>query len=768
MILFFTLSCGLPCECVVEHFGDEPLFGFGELGDGFELLFKFGDWTFACAARGCGGEVGCLIVGDERLDGKPERLGETGEHRDGDAALAAAGVAAGVMGAVNARDLSAPGGLSLGNIGANLAQGMAGNLTNAAVRSLVSGTDFGDNVIAALPDTIANTIGGALGAKLARRGGGGAGGLSTAQKRTTTGALDSALSDESLDLRTYRVLGKYAQAAGDPNFASDAVTVTGLTQPDGTFIKTGGTTPEASVLTNKPVSDVMQHMVAREREHVMAGWTDKFDTKYANWVKNDLGGDDERAYYLSRKMAVATPEVSNTIGILPEEMALPQRVSVLLDPGDRLSPIARLRIDLQVNIELSASNTDLMLKRLGERVTGSVNYVAQGGILSDALHMITDPPVEMWNSGGRLSRIIFGNASQQKAAEAETLASAKAQSDSQRALFNSITTTLKAVGKGDPRAVVDLGYEVGKVVVGAKVFARSAPIAGATDDIVVTAKVARKPIAAAERVGGRTIAEFGACFVAGTLVHTPGGLKPIEQLRSGDLVLSQPEMGGEQAVRSIVKTVSFDDKAIWQISYASVDGQTETIRATDNHPFWVEGIGWTAAELLEAGQSLQLADGNAATVVSAFDTGTVDQVFNFEVDGFHTYYVGQHGVWVHNTNCAAGELGRAGELVSSELTGLVKNTSRIPSASGQRMFRVPDHLEPIDLRYIAETKNVSRQSLTSQILDDAAFVTRGGRPGRVDVIIDSRTTITGPLLREHLNPGSPIKIIQTNLNRTGN
>jgi Pretoxin HINT domain len=112
-------------------------------------------------------------------------------------------------------------------------------------------------------------------------------------------------------------------------------------------------------------------------------------------------------------------------------------------------------------------------------------------------------------------------------------------------------------------------------------------------------------------------------------------------------------MGGEQAIRPIVKTVSFDDKAIWQISYANTDGQTETIRSTDNHPFWVEGIGWTAAELLEAGQSLQLADGNAATVVSAFDTGTVDQVFNFEVDEFHTYYVGQQGVWVHNTNCAA-------------------------------------------------------------------------------------------------------------------
>ena len=27
-------------------------------------------------------------------------------------------------------------------------------------------------------------------------------------------------------------------------------------------------------------------------------------------------------------------------------------------------------------------------------------------------------------------------------------------------------------------------------------------------------------------------------------------------------------------------------------------------------------------------------------------------VYNLEVEDFHTYYVGEQGVWVHNTNCA--------------------------------------------------------------------------------------------------------------------
>lgn len=31
------------------------------------------------------------------------------------------------------------------------------------------------------------------------------------------------------------------------------------------------------------------------------------------------------------------------------------------------------------------------------------------------------------------------------------------------------------------------------------------------------------------------------------------------------------------------------------------------------------------------------------------------KVYNFEVADFHTYYVGEHGVWVHNTNCPKNE-----------------------------------------------------------------------------------------------------------------
>ena len=47
----------------------------------------------------------------------------------------------------------------LGGFGDRLAGGMAGALAGGAARSLTDGTDFGDNVLAALPDVIGNTIG---------------------------------------------------------------------------------------------------------------------------------------------------------------------------------------------------------------------------------------------------------------------------------------------------------------------------------------------------------------------------------------------------------------------------------------------------------------------------------------------------------------------------------------------------------------------------------------------------------------------------------
>src|SRR5262249_9495788 len=77
------------------------------------------------------------------------------------AGVAAAGVGGGIINAVQAN----PGALGLGGvgkIGMLFVSGMAGDIASSATRSLVNGSDFGDNIIAGLPDVVGQTIGNLL------------------------------------------------------------------------------------------------------------------------------------------------------------------------------------------------------------------------------------------------------------------------------------------------------------------------------------------------------------------------------------------------------------------------------------------------------------------------------------------------------------------------------------------------------------------------------------------------------------------------------
>jgi len=60
--------------------------------------------------------------------------------------------------------------LTLGNFGANLAAGAASAVAGAATRSVIAGTDFGDNIMASLPDAIGQTVGELFESAMARSG----------------------------------------------------------------------------------------------------------------------------------------------------------------------------------------------------------------------------------------------------------------------------------------------------------------------------------------------------------------------------------------------------------------------------------------------------------------------------------------------------------------------------------------------------------------------------------------------------------------------
>ena len=141
--------------------------------------------------------------------------------------------------------------------------------------------------------------------------------------------------------------------------------------------------------------------------------------------------------------------------------------------------------------------------------------------------------------------------------------------------------------------------------------------------------------------------DFGTsyCFVAGTLVTTEDGQEPIEEIEVGDKVLSEDETTGEVAVKTVTETyVNETDELI----HIGVNG--ETISATPSHPFYVDKLGWTLARSLKAGDVLVLSNGELVTVewVQHEILESPIKVYNFEVQDFHTYFVGECGVLVHN------------------------------------------------------------------------------------------------------------------------
>ena len=147
--------------------------------------------------------------------------------------------------------------------------------------------------------------------------------------------------------------------------------------------------------------------------------------------------------------------------------------------------------------------------------------------------------------------------------------------------------------------------------------------------------------------GGAKLAseKISYCFVAGTLVTTEQGQKPIEEIKVGDKVLSENPETGEIAYKTVEETyINETDELI----HVHING--ETISATPNHPFYVDKLGWTLAKNLRAGDVLVLSNGEFVVVewIQHEILENPIKVYNFEVEDFHTYFVGESSVLVHN------------------------------------------------------------------------------------------------------------------------
>jgi hypothetical protein len=131
------------------------------------------------------------------------------------------------------------------------------------------------------------------------------------------------------------------------------------------------------------------------------------------------------------------------------------------------------------------------------------------------------------------------------------------------------------------------------------------------------------------------------CFVSGTPVWTKTGLRPIESLNRGDMVLAQDVTTGELAYRPIVSRTVRQPSPAMEIRVGS-----DTIVATIGHPFFKLGDGWTMAKQLAGGDVVAGVE-RPLVVDSTSHIGDIE-AHNLIVEGFASYFVGQAGLLVHD------------------------------------------------------------------------------------------------------------------------
>lgn len=138
------------------------------------------------------------------------------------------------------------------------------------------------------------------------------------------------------------------------------------------------------------------------------------------------------------------------------------------------------------------------------------------------------------------------------------------------------------------------------------------------------------------------------CFGAGTMVATPQGPKAIETIKPGDEVYSRSRATGESQVKKVTQTFVHTAGSTRTITFSNGDA----IVTTEEHPFYAENLGFLPAKSLGIGTSIVTRAGPCLTVRSNETASVPTEVYNLEVEGFHTYFVGSGEVWVHNA-CSA-------------------------------------------------------------------------------------------------------------------
>lgn len=127
----------------------------------------------------------------------------------------------------------------------------------------------------------------------------------------------------------------------------------------------------------------------------------------------------------------------------------------------------------------------------------------------------------------------------------------------------------------------------------------------------------------------------------GTWVWTREGKRPIESIMPGDYVLAQEPSSGELAYKIVMASSS-----PFRMNVSKVETGDAQLFCAPGHVVWATGSGWKRVSHLEEGKSIHGAktEADVSSLGEAFEIESYDLI----VDGFHTFFVGEQGLLVHD------------------------------------------------------------------------------------------------------------------------
>lgn len=192
---------------------------------------------------------------------------------------------------------------------------------------------------------------------------------------------------------------------------------------------------------------------------------------------------------------------------------------------------------------------------------------------------------------------------------------------------------------------------------------------------------------------GKALSKIKFCFVGGTgVLMATGGKKAIENIRVGDMVKSFNPATGKAENKRVLQT--FENTTDELVTVFISDGQQVT--GTPGHKFYANNR-WVSAEDLRAGDILVNVNGQKV-VVEKIQHEILEspvKVYNFEVAGNHTYFVGDDGgIAVHNAACYIGK----NKVTGKEYVGRTKRS--VAKRIKEHAKNVKNPRDLIEVRYL--------------------------------------------------------------------